>query len=39
MMVGQSIGLIRDIPTCTELLERMVGEAKKELDRLRSIMA
>ncbi|HPA71181.1 MAG TPA: nitronate monooxygenase [Spirochaetota bacterium] len=39
MMVGQSIGLIRDIPTCAELLERMVGEAKKELDRLRSIMA
>lgn len=28
LMVGQSIGLINDIPTCRELLERMAAEAK-----------
>ena len=28
LMVGQSIGLINDIPTCKELLERMATEAK-----------
>ncbi|MFO7570328.1 MAG: nitronate monooxygenase family protein [Smithellaceae bacterium] len=28
LMVGQSIGLINDIPTCAELLERMADEAK-----------
>jgi nitronate monooxygenase len=28
LMVGQSIGLIDDIPTCSELLERMAAEAK-----------
>ncbi len=28
LMVGQSIGLIHDIPTCKELLERMAAEAK-----------
>jgi len=28
LMVGQSIGLINDIPTCQELLERMAAEAK-----------
>ena len=27
LMVGQSIGLINDIPTCKELLERMAAEA------------
>jgi nitronate monooxygenase len=39
MMVGQSIGLIRDIPTCAELLERMVTEAKENLARMNGIMA
>lgn len=29
LMVGQSIGLINDIPTCAELLERMAAEAKE----------
>ncbi len=33
MMVGQSIGLIRDIPTVQELLERMVEEAKEHLKK------
>ena len=28
LMVGQSIGLIHDIPTCQELLDRMAAEAK-----------
>ena len=31
MMVGQSIGLIQDVPTCKELLERMVKEAEETL--------
>jgi NAD(P)H-dependent flavin oxidoreductase YrpB (nitropropane dioxygenase family) len=39
MMVGQSIGLIRDIPTCRELLERMDREAKENLARMNKIMA
>jgi nitronate monooxygenase len=34
MMVGQSIGLIRDIPTCRELIDRMVKEAQGELARV-----
>jgi NADH:quinone reductase (non-electrogenic) len=31
LMVGQSIGLIHDIPTCRELLERMAREAVEHL--------
>ena len=31
MMVGQSIGLIRDIPTCKELIERIVKEAGEHI--------
>jgi len=34
MMVGQSIGLIHDIPTCEELLETMVKEARKQLEEV-----
>ena len=33
LMVGQSIGLINDIPTCKELMERMAAEAKDSLSR------
>ncbi|MDD5723245.1 MAG: nitronate monooxygenase [Syntrophales bacterium] len=33
LMVGQSIGLIEDIPTCRELLERMAAEARENLAR------
>lgn len=33
LMVGQSIGLINDIPTCKELLDRMAQEAKDSLTR------
>ncbi|OGH02731.1 MAG: nitronate monooxygenase [Candidatus Lambdaproteobacteria bacterium RIFOXYD1_FULL_56_27] len=28
---GQSVGLVKDIPTCAELIERMVAEAKEIL--------
>jgi NAD(P)H-dependent flavin oxidoreductase YrpB (nitropropane dioxygenase family) len=30
-MVGQSIGLIHDIPTCQELMERMAEECRAAL--------
>ncbi len=33
LMVGQSIGLIRDIPTCQELLDRMAKEAIEQTQR------
>lgn len=32
MMMGQSVGLIRDIPTCKDLIERIITEAKAEID-------
>ncbi len=31
MMVGQSVGLVRDIPSCAELLERMTREAEEQI--------
>jgi nitronate monooxygenase len=33
LAVGQSIGLINDIVSCSELLERMVGEAESILGK------
>jgi len=33
LMVGQSIGLINDIPTCQELMERMAAEAREHSAR------
>jgi len=36
MMVGQSVGLIHDIPTVQELLDRMVQEA---VDRVKAVSA
>jgi NAD(P)H-dependent flavin oxidoreductase YrpB (nitropropane dioxygenase family) len=33
LMVGQSIGLIQDIPTCRELLDRMAREAMEHLEK------
>ncbi|HSV96813.1 MAG TPA: nitronate monooxygenase family protein [Spirochaetota bacterium] len=33
MMVGQSIGLINDVVTCKELLDRMVREAQEALSK------
>jgi NADH:quinone reductase (non-electrogenic) len=38
LMVGQSIGLIRDIPTCRELLDRMAKEATEYLDKARQMI-
>ncbi|HQK91109.1 MAG TPA: nitronate monooxygenase family protein, partial [Smithellaceae bacterium] len=37
MMVGQSIGLIQDVPTCKELLARMVKEAEETLARVNKL--
>ncbi len=37
LMVGQSIGLINDIPTCAELLDRMAAEAKEQLTRAQKL--
>lgn len=34
MMVGQSIGLIHDVPTCKELLDRMMEEAEDQLAKI-----
>ncbi len=38
MYVGQSIGLINDIPTCAELVERMMAEAREQVRKLSSRM-
>jgi nitronate monooxygenase len=37
MMMGQSVGLVKDIPTCKELIQRMAAEAKEEIERVRNI--
>lgn len=37
MMMGQSVGLIRDIPTCKELMERLVADARADIDRVKNI--
>ncbi|MFH1089972.1 MAG: nitronate monooxygenase [Pseudomonadota bacterium] len=34
MYVGQSIGLIHDLPTCAELLERMMREGEEQIKKL-----
>ena len=33
LAVGQSIGLINDVPTCAELLDGMVKQAEEILER------
>jgi nitronate monooxygenase len=38
LMVGQSIGLIQDIPSCRELLDRMATEAVEHLDKARKLI-
>ncbi len=38
MMVGQSIGLIRDVPTCKELLDRMLKEAQADVARVQKML-
>ncbi len=37
MMMGQSVGLVKDIPTCKELIQRMASEAKVEIERVRKL--
>lgn len=38
LMVGQSIGLIQDVPTCRELLDRMAAEAVAHLGKARNLV-
>ena len=38
MMMGQSVGLVKDIPTCKELIERMAAEAEADIERLADIV-
>lgn len=38
MMMGQSVGLVKDIPTCKELIERMVKEAREDINRVANII-
>mgnify|MGYP000854515415 FL=1 len=38
MMMGQSVGMVRDIPSCRELMERMAAEAMAEIDRVKKIL-
>ncbi|MBA4397459.1 MAG: nitronate monooxygenase [Syntrophus sp. (in: bacteria)] len=38
LMVGQSIGLIQDIPTCRELLDRMAAETIAHLGKARNLV-
>ncbi len=38
MMVGQSIGLIHDVPTCKELIQKMAREAKEHIARVSTMV-
>lgn len=38
LMVGQSIGFIRDIPTCGELLDRMAAEAVVHIEKAKKMI-
>jgi nitronate monooxygenase len=38
MMMGQSVGLVKDILTCKELIERMVKEAREDIKRIANLM-
>ena len=37
--IGQSVGLVKDIPSTAVLLERMASEAKVCLDRTRALFS
>ncbi len=37
MMMGQSVGLVKDIPSCKELIERMVAEAREDIEWVRGM--
>jgi NAD(P)H-dependent flavin oxidoreductase YrpB (nitropropane dioxygenase family) len=36
---GQVVGLIEDLPTCEELIDRVVGQAAEELRRTQAYLA
>jgi nitronate monooxygenase len=36
--MGQSVGLVHDVPTCKELIDRMVAEALEAEERLKGIV-
>ena len=38
MMVGQSVGLIHDIPTCDEFLQRMIHEARSQIQKVQGMI-
>ena len=38
MMMGQAVGLVNDIPTCKELILRMVAEAKADIEKMMQII-
>ncbi|MBN1635441.1 MAG: nitronate monooxygenase, partial [Deltaproteobacteria bacterium] len=38
MMIGQSVGLIHDIPTCDELLQRMMHEARSQIQKVQDMI-
>ncbi len=38
MMMGQSVGLINDIPSCKQLIDRMVEEARADIERIRTLV-
>lgn len=38
MMMGQSVGLINDIPTCRDLMQRMVREADEHLKKAGALL-
>jgi NADH:quinone reductase (non-electrogenic) len=37
MMMGQSVGLVKDVPSCKELITRMTAEAKAEIERVKKL--
>jgi nitronate monooxygenase len=37
MMMGQSVGFVKDIPTCKDLIERIVTEAGSDIERVTDI--
>jgi len=38
MMMGQSVGLINDVPTCKELIERMAAEARADIKKIGKLL-
>jgi nitronate monooxygenase len=37
MMMGQSVGFVKDIPTCKDLIERIIKEAGSDIERVTDI--